>query len=286
MKRDVYQEVTDRIIDAMESGGKNWVNPMVSAAGGWAFNGVTKKPYNGINVLLLGLQGGGAWASYKQWESKGCQVRKGEKGTRIVFFKAYTKKDKETGEEATYPVIRDYTVFRYSQVDGEFAEQFAPGDRVDETDVIAHADEWIANSGADIRHADEGRAFYVPSQDFIQVPPRDGFKATDHSSATENYYSTVCHELAHWTGHKSRLDRLADKSRDGYAFEELVAELGAAFQCVQLGISSEPRQDHAHYLNNWLAVLKEDKRAIVRAAAAAQRAVDFIAALQNKEQAA
>lgn len=281
MKADAYQKVTDQIIAAMENGAKNWINPMIGA--GYPENGVTGARYNGINVLLLGMQGGGAWASYKQWQSKGCQVRKGERGTSIIFFKVF-EKDVD-GETKNFPVARLYTVFRYSQVDGEFAEQFdAP--RADQTQAVAAADEWVANTGATIRTADESRAFYMPSQDFIQMPPRDGFRATAESNATETFYGTLLHELTHWTGHKSRLSRLEDKSREGYAFEELVAELGAAFQSCKLGVTIEPRDDHAQYLNSWIAALKNDKRLIVKAAKKAQASVDFIEALQTRTEAA
>jgi antirestriction protein ArdC len=282
---DTYQHVTDQIILAMETSGSGWINPMIQASGGRAFNGVTTARYNGINVYLLGVLGGGAWASYNQWASKGCQVREDEKGAKIVFFKKFKKEVK--GKVETFPVIRNYTVFRFDQVDGDFAEQFSRSEtRVDQTVIIENAETWVRNTRAQINTRDQGRAFYRPSEDVIQMPPRDGFRATETSSASETFYSTLFHELAHWTGHTSRLNRLGSKNKHGYAFEELIAEMAAAFQCIELGVSASPREDHAHYLNGWLEAMKGDKRMIVRAAAAAQRAVDYIESLQNLEEAA
>ena len=281
-KADAYQIVTDQIIEAMESESSNWTNPMIRAAG-YPFNGTTGNNYNGINVLLLGLAGGGAFASYKQWQGKGCQVRKGEKGVKIIFFKVLEKEVE--GKIEKFPMARVSTVFRFSQVDGEFAEQFKTP-AVDTTAAIEAADKWVSATGADIRTADEGRAFYMPSQDFIQMPPRNGFTNTPTSTSTEAYYGVLLHELTHWTGHKTRLDRLEDKNAQGYAYEELVAELGAAFQCCLLGVTAEPRPDHAHYLNSWIAALKNDKKLIVKAARQAQAAVDYIGGLQDQQQAA
>ena len=289
-RKDHYQLITDQVIALMEEHGSDWTNPMVSGtAGGWPVNPVTGKRYNGINVALLLMAGGGHWATYKQWATKGCQVRKGEKATGIVFFKRIEVKDKiDPTKTDTIPMLRGYSVFRADQVDGEFAEQFnAPAeDRRDETVQIDAVNDWVAATGADIRTVDGGRAFYSPGTDSIQMPPRSGFDATATSTATETYHNTLLHELAHWTGHKSRLDRLGKASRFGdtaYAREELVAELAAAYQCVELGVSSAPRPDHAKYLNGWLAALKNDKRLIVKAASRAQAAVDYIADLQDAQ---
>ena len=286
-KKDHYQMITDQVIALMEEHGSDWTNPMVSGTvGGWPTNPVTGKRYNGINVALLLMAGGGHWATYKQWATKGCQVKKGEKATGIVFFKRIEVKDKlDPTKTDTIPMLRGYSVFRADQVDGEFAEQFnAPAeDRRDETVQIDAVNDWVAATGADIRTVDGGRAFYSPASDSIQMPPRSGFDATSTSTATETYHSTLLHELGHWTGHKSRLDRLAAKNQHGYAFEELVAELAAAYQCVELGVSSAPRPDHAQYLNGWLEALKNDNRLIVKAASKAQAAVDFIADLQDAQ---
>jgi len=284
IKRDVYQEVTDKVLEMMETHGTNWTNPMTEK--GWSFNGVTMQSYSGINVLLLGSVGGGAFASYKQWQSKGCQVMKNETGHQIIFFKKVVSADKVTGEESIYPMIKTYTVFSAHQVEGEYADQFkVPVEKKQELELNQDVQDWVANTGAVVKIKNEGRAFYNPNDDYIQIPPQSNFNATGSSSAAENYNSVLLHELAHWTGHKSRLDR-SIKNMFGtkdYAFEELVAELASAFQCVKLGVTNEPRADHAQYLNCWIKVLREDKKAIVKAASLAQKAVDYLDSLQSKE---
>ena len=284
-KRDIYQDVTNKVIEQMESAKTSWVNPMIQS-GGVPMNPTTGKKYNGINRLLLGFTGARYFASYKQWEAKGCQVQRGERGTGIVFYKVFQKHDKATGEEVKIPVLRSYTVFSISQVKGDYADELLASEQegVTETDRDTLADEYIKNTGATIIEAFEGKAFYRPSTDSIQVPPLNGFKATPTSTAKECYYSTVFHELTHWTGAKSRLDRLDDKSRDGYAYEELIAELGAAYQCQTLKVSAETREDHAQYLNSWIAALKNDKRLIHKAAAQAQKAVDYLEGLAYNDQ--
>lgn len=311
--RDIYQEITDRIVAQMESGDSNWINPMAGSGlgGGWPMNATTGNRYNGINVMLLmGLTvfngkehvpaASQQWATFKQWQSKGCRVVSGKgSGNMIVFFKKLTVKDRKdpTGEATTtIPMLKTSVVFSAEQVEGEFADQFkVEREPLTEVEQIAAVNDWVTNyvNGTDltINYNEMGRAFYRPSTDSIHMPPADGFEATATSTATECFHSTQLHELTHATGNKARLNRLDIKNNDGYAFEELVAELGAAFQCLMLGVSAEPREDHAKYLNNWIAALKNDKRLIYRAAKLAQQAVDHIAehqpsAEQSTEEAA
>ena len=275
-----YADITNKIVQQMESAGANWINPMQGLSG-MPTNAITGRRYSGINIMILGLSGQ-AWATYKQWQSVGAQVKKGEKGTQVVFYKPLTVEDKNTGEETTIPMLKTFMVFHAGQVDGYESKsiQFTEAER------ISAADQWVSNSGADIRFNDLQGAFYKPTADYIQVPSLEAFKASEHSTQTENYYSTLLHELTHWTGHKSRCDRqLGNKfGNTEYAFEELVAELGAAFQCALLGITNEPREDHAQYLNNWIKCLKSEPRAIFKAAALAEKAVQYIESLQSNEQ--
>ena len=244
-------------------------------------NAVTGRRYAGINVMILGLTGQ-SWATYKQWQSIGAQVRKGEEGTAVMFFKPLQVKDRETGEDATIPMMRTFTVFSAGQVDGYEVE----GIDLTEAERIEGADQWVANTGADIRHNNIGGAFYKPTADWIQVPHLESFKASEHSTQVENYYSTLFHELTHWTGHQSRCKRdLGNRfGSPDYAFEELVAEMGAAFQCALLGITNEPRADHAQYLNSWIKCLKNEPKAIFKAASLAEKAVQYIESLQSNEQ--
>ena len=289
MPKISYQDITNRILEQMQTHGSDWVKPFESRNGAAIpQNAFTLKPYRGINVLLLGFCGG-YWATYKQWAERGYQVAKGQRGTQIIFFKKWVK-EHDDGSKSTIPLLKSFTVFEADQLDPSVKPYEAPTQKVhvDETDIIEAADEWLEMSGADITYIDQGRAFYQRSTDKICLPHRDLFSATETSSATAAFYSTAFHELTHWAGAPSRCDRVKGKAfgDPAYAFEELVAELGAAFQCALLGVSVEPRADHAHYLNNWMQCLKDEPKAIFRAATLAQQSVDYIASLQGVEVAA
>ena len=153
-------------------------------------------------------------------------------------------------------------------------------DLPDLTERLAHCDNYVDSLNIEFG---TGSPCYIPSKDTICMPSRSSFTGNQDGTPTEHYYSTLFHEVTHWTGHTSRLDRLADRSREGYAFEELIAELGAAYQCRIFGIDLEPRADHAKYLGGWLKALKDDKKFIFKAAAAAQKAIGFCDSLQLSE---
>jgi antirestriction protein ArdC len=281
-RTDIYQTVTDRIVAAIEAGAGDWKMPWHAQDGGtmaMPINAVSRRPYRGINPLLLwaaaqaaGYQSG-IWATYKQWSDLGAQERKGEKATGIVFWKVLDEgeeaaPDQDDEERGRKFVARGYHVFNAGQVDG-YAAPALPVQP--EAQRIDHAEAFIAALGADIRHGGS-RAFYAPGPDFIQMPP---FAAFCNPVA---YYATLAHEATHWTGHKSRCDRdLSGRFKsEPYAAEELVAELGAAFLCADLALASEPRPDHAAYVASWLKVLRDDKRAIFIAASLAQKAADWM----------
>lgn len=276
-KVDVYQRVTDRIIDLIESGSAtgDWMKPWaVAAAEGDPVNAVTHRHYRGVNVLLLwsaAVVHGWAsneWASYRQWSSRDAQVRKGEHGEQIVFFKQLVVEDEDAKDGTRkIPLLRFYTVFNADQVDGyEDAdlEQNEDG-RLDVCD--AH----VSGTMAKIKHGG-GRAYYTPALDTIRLPDFKRFKDA------VAYYTAAFHELTHWSGAQQRLDRklTGDKGKAEYAFEELIAELGSAFQAARLGIEPHAREDHAEYVANWLAGLRHDKKAIVTAASRASDAADYL----------
>ncbi len=284
VKRDIYQTITDKVIADLERGVRPWHRPWT---GGKATssrplraNGI---PYQGINVVLLWIEASlkgyasPTWMTFKQAQAVGACVRKGEKGSMVVYANAITKTetDTTTGEdsERRIPFLKSYTVFNVAQIGGLLATpaEPEPADRLTDADRIEAADAFFAKVGAELRHGGT-RAFYAPALDAITMPPFAAFESP------ASYYATLGHEHIHWTGHSRRLDRLekAPKASEPYAREELVAELGAAFLCADLGISDEPRKDHASYLASWLKVLREDKRAIVTAASAAQRAANFL----------
>ena len=274
---DIKQQVTDTVIAALENVTGRFQMPFLQGATGLSKNIASGKHYRGVNVLLLGLAGYASpvWGTYKQWQAKGAQVKRGEKATGIVFWKRLDGEDKD-GEEYSYMMARGYKVFNSQQVDGWDFE--VPTTQPDATETVTRMDEFFAN--LKIRtETGSGRAFYSPSQDFVSLPPDADFLATDTSTATENKYSTVAHEYTHATGHETRLDRDFSQGRFGdpdYAAEELVAELGAAMILSYQGLTSEVRDDHVKYVKGWLKALKNDKNFIFTAASKSQAALDWM----------
>lgn len=288
--QDNYQIITDAVIQLMSEHGKDWTKPWQAQASLGHCNVQSGKPYNGTNIFLLAVSAmkqdfsSNEWGTFKQWQNKGAKVRKGQKGTKIIFFDKIKIEDKDTQEEKLIPMLKGFTVFNADQVEGYESKPVEPIAQTKDRDTRAEA--LIAATGADIRYGGD-RAFYVPSQDFVQMPILEDFKGTDTSSDVESYYSTMFHELTHWTGNKARLDRkmVGKFGSNAYAFEELIAELGAVFLTCQIGINVAPRPDHAKYLNNWLEVIKSDKRAMVKAFAQAQKASDYILGFEQAQQA-
>lgn len=280
---DLFERITRQIVMAIDAGAGEFIMPWHrwGEATGAPINAISRRPYRGINTLLLWaaaeLDGhsSGRWATYRQWAAAGAQVRKGEKATAIVFWKTaandadeHDRAEKE-GSSPLKWVGRVYHVFNANQVDGD--RHAAAGASPPEHERITAAEAFFAACKAKIEHGGD-RAFYMPSRDRIQMPRFEQFR--DPAS----YYSVLGHEHVHWTGAKHRLDRdLQNRfGTDAYAIEELIAELGSAFLAGHLGIAVEPRPDHAAYLASWLRVLRNDTRAVVTAAARAQQAVDFL----------
>jgi antirestriction protein ArdC len=273
VKRDLYQEVTDSIIKALEDGvanPKGWQCPWNK--GGEAVNHTTDRAYSGINTLLLAvamMQGGfryNRWMTYKQGQGLGGQVRKGEKSTQVVYYNFVKKKDADDDDRKSYiPILRSWNVFNISQFDGIEYSEPSPS----ELQRFSQADAFIENCGADISFGGD-RACYIPSLDKIMLPVFDNFK---HS---EGYYSTAFHELSHWTGHPKRLNReLSGRfGSESYAMEELIAELASAYLCNEFSIEGEIQ--HIDYLANWLTVLRNDKYAIFTASKHAEQAAKFL----------
>ena len=288
--RDIYTEVTAKIIAELEQGRLPWVQPWGRPHGGSASvnpslprNALTKRNYSGVNVLILWgavIDAGypsQSWLTFRQALESGGNVRKGERGTTVVYADRFTpEKEKErarqTGEDAkAVPFLKRFTVFNVAQCEGLRPGLAADPAPLPEREIVPLAEDVIAASGVDFRIGGD-KAFYVPGQDYIQVPPQPAFF---HQI---DFYRTALHELTHATGHSSRLARNllnAFGSKD-YAREELVAEMGSAFLCASLGIN--PTVRHSDYLGSWLEVLREDSRAIFRAASQASKAADWILA--------
>jgi antirestriction protein ArdC len=284
-RQDLYGRITDLIIAELETGVRPWTKP-------WSAEHLagrisrplrsTGEVYSGINVLLLWAEATARgyvapiWITFRQALALGGHVRKGERGSTVVYANRITRTEAgEGGEdvERSIPFLKAYTVFNVEQVEGLPAHLHATAEpRLDALQRIDHAERFFAATGAQVQHGG-GQAYYAMEPDHVRMPPFECFEDP------ESYYATLAHELTHWTRHPTRLDRDFGRKRwgdEGYAREELVAELGAAFLCADLGLELTPRPDHASYIDNWLEVLKGDRRFIFTAAAHAQRAADFL----------
>jgi antirestriction protein ArdC len=279
---DLRQQLTDRVIEMIEQGGLCWVRGWQKK--GMPRNGKTGNDYRGLNVVFLWHRADRAgyssnvWLTYKQAQELGGQVRKGEASVLCSKFDMVKKKEKnEHGEDEFYPMCKPFWLFNVAQIDGLPASFYVPTPPAFAPNEAA--ENIIADSGARFIFAGD-QAFYSPAFDAITLPPRASFLSA------ENFYATALHELVHWTGSKTRLDRLQNEARfgsDAYAFEELVAELGAAMLGAEIGLTGETMANHAAYVDGWLKILKADKTAIFSAAKQASAAVDFL--LNRKPQA-
>ena len=288
-RTNLYAATTAAIIAQLEAGTRPWVKPWKdgSALRPLRHSG---EPYRGINVILLWMAADAAgfasstWMTYRQARALGGQVRGGQKGTGVIFAKPTiydAEADPETGEMTTRQgsVLRAYTVFNCDQID-DLPSRFQPaGEARSGPSTLPAAEAFFLTCAP--KTAERPQAFYSPTGDYIGLPERATF------DSDESWAATFAHELIHWTGAPSRLDRPGGKAAsDAYAREELVAEIGAAFLCADLGISPSVREDHASYLAHWLQILRTDTRAIFTAASAAQTAVDYLHGLQPAAEAA
>lgn len=292
--RDQHSRITDRILAELEQGTRAWLKP-------WSGGNMAPPPtrplratgelYRGINVLLLWIEAqesgfiSPSWMTYRQAQALGAQVRKGEHGATVVFYGDSNKtvRDEASSEdrEETFRFLKTYTVFNVAQIDGLPERFHSVPETAPEVERIECAEAFFASIPATVNHGGD-RAYYMPSADRIQLPAFAVF----HDA--HGYYTTRGHETVHWTRHASRLDRSFGREKwgdEGYAREELVAELGAAFLAADLGLAIEPRHDHASYLASWIKVLQNDTHAIVQAAAHAERAVAYLHQLAKSEEA-
>lgn len=284
--KDLERQVANQIIEMMERDGLHWAKSWSSARP--ACNALTGRPYSGSNVLTTALSmmvndwDDPRFMTAKQAIDVGAHVRKGERGTPILFFSTITK---ETDDgESRYRMARVFYLFNREQI-----EDLDDAKMVKLRTITPPSDPFERNAGIETFISNVGpkrrtgtAAYYMPVPDVIVMPPSEDFLDTEAASREENYYSTLLHELVHWTGHHSRLDRLDIKGKQSksYAFEELVAELGSVMLGMNLGLQTEPREDNAAYLKSWMKRLKEDPKYLFEAASSASKAVQF---MQNSQ---
>ncbi|WP_339073236.1 ArdC family protein [Sinorhizobium meliloti] len=278
--KDTYQRITDAIIEQLEAGTKPWIRPWRgNSRGSLIPRRATSEAYRGINVLMLWLASELAgyeentWMTYRQAQDLGGQVRKGEKGSLVVKYGTFTPKEREDDDERAIPYLKGYTVFNVEQIENLPDRFYRPAEELPATPVphLETVETFVRNTGAAITYGGT-TACYRPTPDDILMPDRARFVDEVHLC------STLLHEMSHWSGAKHRLDRnLSGRfGSESYAIEELVAELSASFLCADLGVTHDPRDNTATYLESWLKVLKNDKRAIITAAAKAQAAADYL----------
>lgn len=269
---DIYEKITNDIIASLEAGIVPWHQPWKNGTASeyMPHNGSSGRAYSGINVLILLMRKvvsgycSNAWLTYKQAQALGGQVRKGAKGESIVYWQVREQED-DAGNVTKRMILRMFTVFNVEQCDGLEGSTFAP-EPIEAGDIC----ERLRAAGARITLGGNS-ASYSPAGDYISMPAPTAFESIEH------YHSTLLHEATHWTGHKSRLGRdlLNRFGSDAYAAEELIAEMGSAFLCGQLGVQMHGLQ-HSNYIGHWLDVLRADKRAVFTAATAAQKACNFL----------
>ena len=276
-KKDIYQEITNQIISDLEQGLPIWEKPWEKGFMGFPVNAFSKSFYSGVNTLILWLRQSrtgfetSQWITFLQAKKQGGSIKRGERATQIVFYKKLLVTDKESEEEKTIPLLKAHAVFNLSQTEGLEHLIKKPSSKEEPLfQDVEKAEQLIKKSKADISFAPIDQACYLPEDDKILMPKKEQFKTQ------EGFYSTMFHELSHWTAHKSRLERpMRGKKRSkAYAFEELIAEISASFICCHLGF--EYSTQHSAYVKTWLEVLKEDKKAIFRASSKAQKATEFI----------
>lgn len=292
---DLYSRVTAQIVEDLQRGVRPWTKPWSAEHLAGRISRPLRhnlQPYSGINTVLLWCEAvakgyaAPIWMTFRQALELGGCVRKGEHGATVVYanrIKRTEADDDGQDVEREIPFLKAYTVFNVDQIDGlPDAFHALAGPTLDPVQRVDRAEAFFASLGADIRHGGGG-AYYAINADYVQVPPFETFVDP------ESYYATLAHECTHWTRHPRRLDRDFGRKRwgdEGYAREELVAELGAAFLCADLGLELTPREDHAAYIESWLKVLEDDKRFIFTAASYAQRACDFLHSVQADRAAA
>ena len=311
---DRIKAVADKIIKLMEDEGENWYKPFsrytkinsTNFLSNKPFNIVSGNNYSGFNVLNLTLEqltySTPAWITFKQAKQLGGSVLKGEKGTPICFYSQVSKKN-EDGDDSFYRLLKWTNVFNLDQtnlnaedlikkvVDKNNARKDEDLKIYNERKIatIDSIDQFVKNTKADIRHTDAGRCYFVPSQDYINMSPLDTWNGKGDISAQDFYYSVLMHELTHWTGHKSRLNRddsnpfKNENAHNQYAFEELVAEFGSAFMSATLGMTKTPIENHSQYLAGWIKGLKDKPSLLMKATAQAQKACDLMYSFQDAQ---
>ena len=302
IKRNYYKEITDQVIDLMTKHKENWFKPFQVSTMNGHHNLKSKKCYQGLNCFQIGMSvytngfKSNEWATYKQWFELGGGVKEGKKiitpskyivkgkGTPIFYWNFKEYEDKNNKDKTVkIPFLKHYTIFNADQVNGYETKELETKE-LDDWKAHFKTDTFVENTGARIEN--NNKAFYSPGLDFIGMPNKEDFKPNKEDTKEQLYYSTLLHELTHWTGHKSRCNRdLQNRfGSQAYAMEELIAETGSAFLCSHLGVTKAPTPNHARYLNNWLEVLKKDDKAMIKAFTLSKASSEYLLTLNEDQE--
>lgn len=290
-KQEAFEKIKTRVLELMETEGSNWTKSWISNQRPINFH--TRKHYRGMNHFWLAVQDqfkSCEWGTFKQWSDQGYRIKKGSKACFVVFCEIREKKQEwlegkeldkynSTGKLPTFFFWKVYNVFNAEQIEG-YDIPVAPEYKEELTqDDADRVNDFISECGPRVHFGFSDTPCYDAYADAIHMPEKDAF------FSDVDYYSTLLHELTHWTGHKSRLDRDLDNSygTEEYAKEELIAEIGSAFLCQLQGVEKTVRADHAQYLNSWMKIIRDDENALSSAFSKAQKAVDYLDSLANKK---
>jgi len=284
LSQEIVNKVNAKIIDSLKNNPKNWTQ-------GWRnknFVSCLNHQYSGFNTIWLSMQPfkRKVYGTFLQWKNEGCTVKAGSSSVRLLMYKTFKKEvenKKGIKEDKTFPLLKVFNVFNIEQIEGDISK-FNNLDNTDNKVLdIKTVDQYIYNLNAKICHDGGNKAYYRPSTDSIHIPSKESFIDTKTSNATSNYYGVLFHELTHWTGDKNRLNRnlCGNFGNPEYAFEELIAELGAAYQCSNMNIDADPRSDHSSYINSWIKAIQDNDKAILKASSLASKAVNYMNELQK-----
>ena len=287
--KDYLNNIKDTVIKIWENNPNNWAKMFMSK--NMPVNAVTNKPYNSTNFFNLNFvanqnnYSNNIWASYLDWQKINCPILKGESHkAKVLYYGSFKKENEKTKKEDVIPFLKATPVFNIAQVDITNCKiKFDFSDGVNKVVPIQEIDNFVNDTGVEIKHSNDGRCYYAKTTDYIHMTNKENFIKTSYADETSNYYSVLFHELIHSTGHNQRLDRFKDNDKkfkddaqQSYAFEELIAECGSIMLCQQFNLEKTIRADHALYIKSWISALKNDVKFLTSSLTRAYKAVDFL----------
>ena len=287
--KEYLTQIRDNLVEQLQNNSNNWHKSFMSR--NMPVNAVTGKHYNSTNffnlnwVANLNDYPNNIWASYLDWQKINCPVLKNEKHkAKVLYYGSFKKENEKTKKEDVIPFLKATPVFNIAQVDITNSKiKFDFSDNVNKVVSIQEIDNFVNDTGVEIKHSNDGRCYYAKITDYIHMTNKENFISNVYANETNNYYSVLFHELIHSTGHSQRLDRFKandkkfkDNAQQSYAFEELIAECGAIMLCQQFNLEKTVRVDHALYIKSWISALKNDVKFLTSSLTRAYKAVDFL----------